>query len=121
VATPRAGTCRRCGGPLVGRAPCLTCQTARPREPEFVSGDFFDFVRIAFQFLDLLFEKNVFLVELIDVGFHPVDFLLGAAHGEIAVRAENIVDYEGEQKKTEQRAAMLAKPGGGSFVCFRFF
>jgi len=74
-------------------------------------------VRIALQFLDLLFEQNVFFVELIDVGLHSVDFLLGAAHGEIPVRAKNIVDYKGEQKKTKERAAMLAKPGSEPVAC----
>jgi len=68
----------------------------------------------------LLLKQNVFFVELIDVGLHSVDFLLGAAHGEIAVGAENIVDDEGEQKKAEQCAAVLAEPGSEVIARIRF-
>jgi len=38
---------------------------------------------------------HVFSVELLDVGFHFLDFLLRTPHRKITVRPENVVDYQG--------------------------
>ena len=58
---------------------------------EFFAGDAFDFVRVGLQGFDLIAELDVFGIQFVDVSADASDFELGAAHGDEAVRAENVV------------------------------
>ena len=44
-------------------------------------------------------EFGVFFCEAVDVGLDALDFLFGAAHGEEAVSAEDVVKEKGEDAK----------------------
>jgi len=59
-------------------------------------------------------EGGVFFCEVIDVGLDAFDFLFGAAHGEIAVSAENVVQEKSEDAEYEYGASVLG-PEGGEF------
>ena len=69
--------------------------------------DAFDFVWIGLQGFYLVTELDVFGVEAVDVFADFLDFELGMAHGDEAVRAENVVNDEGEDEEAEDRAAVL--------------
>jgi len=94
---------------------------ARLGEAKFIAGNLLNLARIALQIFDFVCELYIFLVELIDVGFHFLDFLLCAPHRKVAVRPENVVDHESQEQKAQQRRAVLAQKGRYAFVRFHFF
>jgi hypothetical protein len=64
------------------------------REMHFLARDSFDRGRIAFERLHAFLQFPVFLVQLVDF---PADFsrlLLRAAHGQHAVRPENVLEQK---------------------------
>src|SRR3989442_9573264 len=89
------------------------------RQAEFIAGDFFDFVRIRFQFFYFLLELQILLVQLIETGVHLLDFQLRAAHGQEAVRAEDVVHNEKEHQQAEESAPMLAQKRPDFLACIR--
>src|SRR6266404_2698286 len=81
-------------------------------EAEFFAGDGLDFVRVGPEFLYFLRKFAVFLVQASDVGLHSFDFQFGAAHGEKAVGAEDVVEKESEDAESEHGSAVLGPESG---------
>lgn len=74
---------------------------------EFFPSDTFDGVWVGLEGFDLVAELDVFGVEAVDVLADLLNFELGAAHGDEAVSAKNIVDDESENEQAEHGAAVL--------------
>jgi len=64
---------------------------AWPRENQLFAGDFFDEARIGLQRSHLIAQFQVLLVQAIQIFFDSVNFALRAAHGDKAVRTEDVV------------------------------
>src|SRR6266702_5753331 len=72
-----------------------------------------------FQFFYFLLELQILLVQLIETGVHLLDFQLRAAHGQEAVRAEDVVHNENEHQQAEESAPMLAQERPDFLGCIR--
>ena len=83
-------------------------------QAKFVAGDGFDFVGIGFEGLNFVGEFGVFFGEAVDVGLHAFDIQFGAAHGEVAVSAEDVMQEKSEDAQDENGPSVLG-PDRGEF------
>jgi len=78
------------------------------REAQFFASNFADGLRVGLQILDLLLEGRVFLIQFIQGGVDLLNLLLFVAHDQVAVRAENVVYDENNDKDDEHLPAVQA-------------
>ena len=83
-------------------------------QAKFVAGDGFDFVGIGLEGFYFVGKLGVFFGEAVDVFLNPLDFEFGAAHGEKAVSAKNVVDEQRKDAKDEDGAPVLRPKNGDS-------
>ena len=83
-------------------------------QAKFVAGDGFDFVGIGLEGFYFVGKLGVFSGEAVDVFLNPLDFEFGAAHGEKAVSAKNVVDEQRKDAKDEDGAPVLRPKNGDS-------
>jgi len=76
---------------------------------EIFAGDFFDQAGIGLERANLIAEFEVLLIQTVQILFDSVDFVLRAAHGDKAVRAEDVMNDEGENEESEDGAAVMLK------------
>src|SRR5579864_3301027 len=74
---------------------------AGTREAHFFAGDSFDGFGIALQRVDLFGQRLILFVHLADLLSDLFDLHLRAAHGDEAVRAENVVHQQGEKREAQ--------------------
>jgi hypothetical protein len=63
-----------------------------PGQPHFLARDSLDGLRIGLERFHAVLQLAIFLVDLIDFFLNSCRFFLRAAHGQHAVRAENILE-----------------------------
>ena len=82
---------------------------AGTREAHAVAGDFFDGGRIRFKAVDALLKFLVFLVELLDLRLDGLNLNPGAAHGDEAVGAEDVLEQQQEKCERKEVARVATK------------
>src|SRR4029077_19380139 len=80
----------------------------------------FDFVRVGLQVAHLLLELKIFLVQLTQAGVYLFNFLLRAAHGQIAMGAENVVDKEDQHQQADERRPVVPQERRSFFFSANF-
>src|SRR4029077_2393367 len=84
----------------------------------------FDFVRVGLQLAHFLLELQIFLVQLTQAGVYLFNFLLRAAHGQIAMGAKNVVDKEDQHQQADERRPVVPQERRSFFFranLIRFF
>lgn len=84
-------------------------QFTGPGEMHFLARDSFDGGRIALERFHAVLQFPVFLVELVDFHADLLGLLLGAPHGQHAVRPENILKEEQGQPNGEKPIEVASK------------
>ena len=78
-------------------------------EAHAVARDLFDGGGIRFETVNALLELLVFVIELRDLRFHPLNLIFRAVHGDQTVGAEDVLKKQQEKREREEVASIVTK------------